>query len=478
MLLSGKTGKTNRQAAVAGSFYPAGHDFLVKEVKDYTDGKVSAKQDCNVRAIIAPHAGYVFSGSIAGSAYAYVTDWHKYKRVFIIGSSHHQQFNGAALYTEGNYLTPLGEVKVDREICSDLIGGSKYFTNYPTVHNNEHSIEVQLPFLQYMLKNNLIIIPILIGTNKAAECKEIASALQPWFKPDNLFVFSSDFSHYPEYSNAYKLDSLTSEKIISGSAGEFLDWVIKCEKEKSYGALTPMCGWTAGLVLKYLAESISSHKFIHIDYANSGDSKAGNKNGVVGYHAIALVEENKEGLALSDSDKLRLLRLARENIGSRLHKGKFITSDKADYKGMLSKKLGAFVTLRKDNKLRGCIGKINASEPLFETIRQMSIAAAFNDSRFDPVQRDELDKIRIEISVLSEMKKIENIDEIIPGKHGIYLKKGLTSATFLPQVAVEQKWNREELLGNLSKNKAGLDWSGWKDADIYIYEAIVFEEDI
>ncbi len=402
----------------------------------------------------------------------------KYERVFIIGSSHRQRFNGAALYTQGNFITPLGEVVVDRKICSDLIGSSKYFTNYPAAHLEEHSIEVQLPFLQYLLKDKLSIVPVLLGTSNSEECREIASALEPWFTPENIFIFSSDFSHYPEYSNALKLDSLTADKILNASAGEFLDWINKCEKNESYGALTPMCGWTSGLVLKYLAETNSRSEFIHIDYANSGDSKAGSKNGVVGYHAIALVDKEAEDLVLSEDDKMKLLRLARENISSRLISGKFITPDKAEFEGMLSNNFGAFVTLRKDNKLRGCIGKITASEPLFETIRQMSVAAAFNDSRFDPLGKEELNKIKIEISVLSEMKKIEDIDEIIPGRHGVYLKKGITSATFLPQVAEEQNWNRDELLGNLAKNKAGLGWFGWKDADIYIYEAIVFEENI
>lgn len=238
-----------------------------------------------------------------------------------------------------------------------------------------------------------------------------------------------------------------------------------------------MCGWTSGLVLKYLAEANNNLKFIHLDYSNSGDSQYGDKHGVVGYHAIALIEEAKRFFDIDNREKSELLKLARDNITLWFKTGKLIDPEGKDYEGVLNRKLGAFVTIKKNNKLRGCIGKISTDEPLYETIRQMSFAAAFSDLRFDPLGKDELDEIQIEISVLSELIKIEDIDEIIPGKHGIYLKKGTTTATFLPQVASEQKWNRDELLGNLAKNKAGLSWLGWKDAELYIYEAVVFEED-
>ena len=237
-----------------------------------------------------------------------------------------------------------------------------------------------------------------------------------------------------------------------------------------------MCGWTSGLVLKYLAEADSKLKFLQIDYSNSGDSEYGDRHGVVGYHAIALIDEEEKLFFLDEDERSKLLKLARDNISSWLRTGKYFDPDTEEYKGILNRKLGAFVTIKKGNKLRGCIGKISTDEPLYETIRQMSSASAFSDSRFDPVRIEELDEIQIEISVLSEMKRIENIDEIIPGKHGVYLKKGVSTATFLPQVAIEQNWTRDELLGNLAKNKAGLGWLGWKDAELYIYEALVFEE--
>ena len=143
----------------------------------------------------------------------------------------------------------------------------------------------------------------------------------------------------------------------------------------------------------------------------------------------------------------------------------------------LKKSCGAFVTLHKEGKLRGCIGRFVADEPLYEIVQKMSVAAATEDRRFPVVESNELKELDLEISVLTPLKKIDSIDEIEMGKHGIYIKKGFASGTFLPQVAIETGWTKEEFLGYCARNKAGLGWDGWKDADIYIYEALVFDEE-
>lgn len=476
MLAQDHSEYNDRQPYVAGSFYPANPDDLRNKLIDYFD-KSEKKNRGRIRAIISPHAGYIYSGPVAAAAFSCLDTTYSYKRVFIIGASHRYRYKGAALYLNGDYLTPLGRVKVDRDLGNKLIAGGKIFSSYPEAHLEEHSLEVQLPFLQFLYKDNLSIIPVLIGTDSSSQCRSIADELEPWFNSENLFVISSDFSHFPDYDNALKLDSLTMEKILKSGPEEFAGWISNCEKSHKYGAATPMCGWSAGLVLKYLAAGKQDLSFQHISYANSGDAKAGDKNRVVGYHAIALSEVSNDDFTISKEDRLSLLKLARDNIRSRLLEGSFVKLEEKNYSQSLKSQLGAFVTLRTGGKLRGCIGRINASEPLYETIKQMSAAAAFNDSRFDPLTRDELEEVTIEISVLSKMRKIDSIEDIEPGKHGVYLRRGHTSATFLPQVATEQKWNREELLGNLAKNKAGLGWLGWKDADIYIYEAVIFEEE-
>lgn len=159
-----------------------------------------------------------------------------------------------------------------------------------------------------------------------------------------------------------------------------------------------------------------------------------------------------------------------------LYENKKLTIDPNTIPINIKKELGAFVTLRINGKLRGCIGRFISTDPLYEVVKQMAVAAALEDYRFNPLTKEEFEKTGIEISVLGPLKKINNISEIVLGKHGIYIKKDLHSGTMLPQVATENGWSVEEFLGYTSRDKAGLGWSGWKDADIYVYEAVVLEE--
>ena len=141
---------------------------------------------------------------------------------------------------------------------------------------------------------------------------------------------------------------------------------------------------------------------------------------------------------------------------------------------MINEKCGAFVSLHKHGRLRGCIGHFGEAVPLHEIVAAMARAAAFEDPRFMPVSKDELDDIDIEISVLTPMRRIQSLDEFELHRHGIYIKKGRRSGTFLPQVADEVNWTKEEFVGHCSQDKAGLGWDGWRDAELYVYEAIVF----
>jgi len=175
-------------------------------------------------------------------------------------------------------------------------------------------------------------------------------------------------------------------------------------------------------------------------------------------------------------EKKELLAIARNTIETYLKTGKTSEVNPKDITPAMRENCGAFVTLHKDGALRGCIGRFSASEPLYKVVQQMAISAATEDNRFSVVTIDEMKDIDLEISVLTPMQKINSIDEIEMGRHGIYIKKGFYSGTFLPQVATETGWSKEEFLGYCSKNKAGLGWDGWKEADIYIYEALVFSE--
>jgi len=205
----------------------------------------------------------------------------------------------------------------------------------------------------------------------------------------------------------------------------------------------------------------------------------------VGYNAIILVEKKSQpaseesltdAISFSQEESDKLISLARENIKSLLFNDKSITVDKEKLPAVFKVPLGAFVTLKIKGNLRGCIGRFISEEPLYQVVLESSRSSAFEDPRFSPLTREELSKTDIEITVLGPMKKIKNINEIVLGRHGIYIKKDFRAGTMLPQVATENGWTVEQFLGYTSRDKAGLGWDGWKNADIYIYEGIVLEE--
>ncbi|MBP1668684.1 MAG: hypothetical protein H6Q21_1050 [Bacteroidetes bacterium] len=474
-----------REPVVAGQFYPGKPDELRADLSRLFAGAETKKTENNVRAVIAPHAGYVFSGSVAASSFNQLDTNKKYKTIFIIGSSHRMAFDGASIYNLGNYKTPLGIVPVDIGLASQLIALHKCFTARTDAHLSEHSLEVQIPFLQYRLKNDFKIIPIVIATQNAQTCRQIADALRPYFTDDNLFVISTDFSHYPSYENANEVDKLTANAILSNHPQDLIRTLDANESKGIDNLATSLCGWTSVLTLMYITEKMEGIRYIPVAYKNSGDAKGyGDKSRVVGYHSIAVTSESAEdpsahesaGSFLSPKDKRELLSLARSTIETYLSKGEKIKPRAEDYSESLKTPAGAFVTLHKEGQLRGCIGRFEPGNPLYEVVQEMAIASATRDTRFMPVTLEELTRIQIEISVLTPLKKIQSVDEIELGKHGIYMKKGVHSGTFLPQVATDTKWSLEEFLGHCARDKAGIGWDGWKDAELFVYEAIIFSE--
>lgn len=470
---------TDRQPYAAGRFYPADKDTLMKNLSQLFESCKKSPDIWNVRAIISPHAGYVFSGRIAAAAFSAIPKNSVYKNIFIIGSSHIMSFDGASVYNSGDYITPFGKIEVNREIANKLISENSVF-NFPTnAHLQEHSIEVQLPFVQYYFKDKPLIVPIIIGTNNENTVKKIAEAIKPWFTSENLFIISSDFSHYPPYKDAIETDNATALSIASGNPRTFLN-TLKMNSEKGIpGLLTSMCGWTSGLTLLYLVEGNNKLGIKLIDYCNSGDSSYGGKEEVVGYNAMAVVEKKQKTeneFSFTEQEKRQLFTIARSSIRSRLFHDNKIEIDEKTIPDDLKKQLGAFVTLKINGVLRGCIGRFISSDPLYEVVRASALSSAFDDPRFLPLTKEEFDKIDMEITVLGPLKKINNINEIVLGKHGIYIKKDFRSGTMLPQVAIENKWTVEEFLGYTSRDKAGLGWDGWKDAEIFIYEGVVLED--
>jgi AmmeMemoRadiSam system protein B/AmmeMemoRadiSam system protein A len=476
---------TDRQPVAAGRFYAADKVTLSKDISQLFESCIKVPSKLKVRAIISPHAGYVFSGRVAAAAYSAIDRNTTYKNIFIIGSSHIMAFDGASVYNSGDFITPLGKMIVNKEIANKLKNENKLF-NFPvTAHLQEHSLEVQIPLIQYYFSNNTMIVPIIIGTNNINSIKKIAEILKPWFTSENLFVISSDFSHYPSYNTAVEVDNSTANSIVTGNPQNFLDVLKKNSSRNAPGLSTSMCGWTSGLLLLYLAEGNDLLEFKRIDYCNSGDSKYGNKDEVVGYNAIELTEKNNktstpknlaDEIRFSDEEKDELITIARNNIKSILYDQKRLPVDKETLPEIFKKPLGAFVTLKINGALRGCIGRFISSDPLYEVVLESSQSSAFEDPRFSPLTKEEFSRTEIEITVLGPLKKIDNIKEIVLGRHGIYIKKDFRTGTMLPQVATENGWSVEEFLGYTSRDKAGLGWDGWKNAELFIYEGIVLEE--
>ena len=473
-------GKTDRKPAAAGRFYPADAKELRSTLADlFAGAKPRAAQ--NVTAVVCPHAGYVFSGRVAASGYNQVDPERQFDNVFIIASSHQVSFQGASIYNQGDYMTPLGKVKVNIELAGKLISGNPVFTYNPEADRTEHSLEVQVPFLQYHLKKEFKLVPVVLGTQSAETCAKIAKALKPYFNDRNLFVFSTDFSHYPSYADATIADKATCDAIVSGSP-EMLVKTLDNYRDKNIPNLaTNLCGWTSILVLLNLVTQDTSFKITPVQYMNSGDSKYGDKEQVVGYWSLAVTAPATKNISISTfdfsrDDKIMLLKIARKTIEKYIRERRIPDDDPAGYGEQLKIHAGAFVTLKEEGELRGCIGRFKADIPLYQLIRQMAVASSTEDNRFEPVKEREIGQLEIEISVLSPLKKISSPKEIILGKHGIYIKKGYSSGTFLPQVATETGWTLDEFLGHCSRDKAGIGWNGWKEAELFTYEACVFSE--
>jgi len=470
----------NRKPYAAGRFYTDKPSELKAQLQQFFSKSVKKKSENAPLAIIVPHAGYVFSGEVAASAFNQIDPNRKFERIFIIGSSHTTSFSGASVYCNGHFETPLGIVKVDLELAKQLVAENKVLKNYPEAHLTEHSIEVQLPFLQYHMNTDFKIVPIIIGTYTAETAKELAAIFKPFLNEKNLFVISSDFSHYPGYKDAGVADKLTAEAILTNKGSKLLSTLDNNDSKNIPGLVTSLCGWSSVLTLLYMTEQMPDMTVDLLQYKNSGDSSYGDKERVVGYYAISFYQGKAKNVSnefsISNEDKKYLLKLARETISEYLKKGTTPEIDQASLSEPVKTPCGAFVTLNKNHILRGCIGRFDASMPLWKVIQTMAVAAATQDHRFSQVQPNEISQLEIEISVLTPMKRIKSADEFILGKHGIYMKKGNSSGTFLPQVATQTGWSKEEFLGHCAQDKAGIGWNGWKTAELYTYEALVFGE--
>ena len=478
-----------RKPAVAGAFYPADAGELSGRISDFLNKGETDTDSSPAKMVIVPHAGYDYSGQVAAYGFQALKKYAKVNNigeptVIILAMSHHTLINGFAVDASDQWETPLGEVPLDKEMINKIAEiPSVSLDSSPFV--NEHSLEVEVPFLQEIFPQ-IKIVPLLVGYNQNEDYATFARKLGEIVDKNTLLLVSSDLSHYPSYDNAVKADRQTIEGILSGDPGKFEQTISSLEKENIPAAETFACAQEAIKTALYLAKDLGLSESKLLKYANSGDV-TGDKRRVVGYGAIAFAfppekegkkEAEKEGKEGKKEDKKILVKMAQEVVESYVTSGKL--PDLSSYQNipLLQQKSGVFVTLYKNEALRGCIGLMESNKPLLLTLPQMAIAAAAHDPRFEPVSQDELSQISYEVSLLSPLQRVKSAEEIKLGTHGVKVRQGLREGVFLPQVATETGWSKEEFLSHLCSEKAGLPADCWKnpETEIYVFTAEVLKD--
>ncbi|MBE6452788.1 MAG: AmmeMemoRadiSam system protein B [Alphaproteobacteria bacterium] len=446
-----------REAAVSGLFYPADAYQLETDVDGYLKTVISPIS-YRPQIMIVPHAGYMYSAEVAAKAYQQLIPFSgKIKKIIILGPSHRVNIKGVALSSAGGFRTPLGRVSTDKEL-TEYFSQQKGFTFNNFAHKDEHAIEVQLPFLQKTL-SDFTIVPMLYGNINS---DTIAKALSPLLKKDDtLLIISADLSHYLDLNEAVKQDAQTIDMVNSG------------ENLKNHQS----CGATGINTAMYLAKTHSLKPKL-LDISNSGEV-SGVTDSVVGYASWIYAGEPELDKQLSplEQEVENLTNFARHNMKHITdivtkslslaveHKHYIPTRD--EYPNSLFDKGASFVTLKIDNKLRGCIGSLLPSQAIATDIADNTYSAAMADERFSPLQQNELANIRFTVSLLSGYERIsfkseeDLLNKIVKGKDGLVIRDGDRQGVLLPSV-----WNEitdsKEFLTTL-KIKAGLSPSYWSD---------------
>lgn len=486
-----------RKPAMAGSWYPADPDSLREMIRIFMDSAQVDPEQVKGRIIglIAPHAGYIYSGPVAAYSFkALMLNKEKYRgnTVILIGFAHRPPaWEGISVWARGAWETPLGTVPIDEKVARELLDASPMIQFRKDVHQGEHSLELEVPFLQYALDNDFKLVPVAFSHQTGAEIDTLVNALLSadidW--NHTFIVVSTDMSHYHPYDEAVRIDQQTLQYVLSGDVQGLIDWI-----PRSGG---PFCGYAGVITLMTVAPRLGADKIVLLKYANSGDTQPSTiSHGVVGYCAVAFVNSSgdppdsgiKEDKAHSDTSEpapgteeysltrdqqIYLLKLARKTIEEYVKNGKIYEPPEPD-DPKLREVAPVFVTLHRKGMLRGCIGQMIGRNKLYLAVRDMAIAAATEDPRFHPVRPEELDEIDIEISVLSPLRRVNSWKDIIPFKHGVYVKRGWHSGVFLPQVW-EQIPDKEAFLRELCVQKAGLEPECYKNPNTEIYVYTVFE---
>jgi MEMO1 family protein len=433
-----------REPAVAGRFYPADPDELRATIQRLLASSVPSP-DAPPKGIIAPHAGYVYSGPIAGVAHAALRGLRgRIRRVILLGPAHYVRLRGMALPTADEFQTPLGRVPIDREAVERALTLPFVVVN-DAAHAREHSLEVHVPFLQEVL-GDFQLVPLAVGEVTADEVSAVLELL--WGGDETLLVVSSDLSHFHDYETAARVDAETSRFI------ESLD-VDQLSGERCCG-FRPI----GGLLRAARAHGLRVRK---LDLRNSGDT-AGPRDRVVGYGAFVLEDTMTE---LTADQRQSLLDVALKSIEAALEKGHEVPVAAENYPERLRAMQGCFVTLHVEGRLRGCMGSLEATEPLVVNVARNAYAAAFRDPRFGKLTRDEFPRLEIHLSLLSRPEELhvtseaDLIAQMRPGIDGLTLIEGGRRGTLLPSVWKTVS-NPREFLEHL-KRKTGLPANYWSD---------------
>lgn len=479
-----------QEPVVAGGFYPRDALELGAAVQSYLAQAQVPKIEGFPMGLMVPHAGHVYSGPVAAYCYNAI-EATGVKRFVIMGPSHGVRFKGVYVMDKDAYRTPLGEVAIDREAAKRLVAAKSWINSDPRFYGREHSVEVQIPFLQKVLGKDLQIVVIVIGQTSSQQLKELARVLDETFSgSDEIFLASSDMSHgnYPPYKGTEQtkpVDLRTLELIKAMDIQAI---------EKGLGdQSTPMCGGKPVLVLMNLFKLRGGDKVEVLNYADSGDA-SGDHSKVVGYGAVAFIlpegrvdkkaSVKKEpvtpagGFHVTEAEKKELLTMARKIVDAAVRNE---TIPQFETESKTLKQIGAaFVTLKTRGSLRGCIGSIIATEPLYLCIQRRAVDAALHDSRFafNRIKPEELVNVDIEISVLTPLTRAKSPEEIVVGVDGVILTFGNNRGVFLPQVPLEQKWDRVQYLSRLCGKARVSDPDCWRHprAVLEKFQAIVFSE--
>jgi len=455
-----------RESIHAGTWYP-GEEKELKELIKLFLKNARSKVPGEIYGLVVPHAGYVYSGPVAAFSYKVIQD-KEFDDVIIIGPTHHYSFYGASVDMMAGRRTPLGKVAYDLELAQNLIKQNKNIVYEPNAHIQEHSTEIQMPFLQVVLKK-FKAVEIVMGSQDYKTCEMLARAIINTTKGKKvLIVASSDLSHYHPQREAERLDNFV------------IDAVGRYDPELLYKYLSEdsceACGSAPIVTAMLITKSLGATKSKLLMYATSGNI-SNDYSAVVGYASFAFYKGKEQqvgvDLGFSNEEKKRLKEIAQLSIDAAV-KGKKIP-EFHNIPQKLKEHYGIFVTLKKHGNLRGCIGRITGNQPLYISCQQMARAAALEDPRFSPVREDELAELEIEISVLTPLERVKDFHSIVIGRDGLLIRQGYYSGLLLPQVATEFGWDIEEFLQQTC-HKAGLASDAYKspDAEVYKFSAEVF----